>query len=336
MAGKLGSFFARACIAAVSLGAGAASAVPDSGRIPVLLYHTADQSGCGYNNNALVALKKDLQDLKDRNWTVIPAYWVAQWVTGARSSASLPDKVVAITFDDAPETDWINSNPSNCPGGPTSGYKVLTDFVAANPGNSWLPHVSVFAIASPKAREMISLANPAGCTLTPTAGSPTCLSFTDSWWYTAQHSGLMEIYNHSADHDHDAITTQVIDYDFYGNLIRVGGAYTGHNFARIASPSEAGVEVAESAAYISSKIGGAWPDLFAYPFGQYSPYLLDTYFPQNYSAHQTYAAFCLGLDTAMKEFYGGKRYCIPRISWRDSWGRWGDDYLIKILDPSVP
>ncbi len=241
--------------------------------------------------------------------------------------------MVSITFDDGPETDFINSNFPGCPGGATSGYKVLTDFIAANPGMSWYPHVSVFVIASPKAREFISLANPSGCALTPTPGKVTCLAFRDDWWQSAQNTGLMEIYNHSADHDHDAITSQVIDYDFYGNAIRVGGPYTGHNFARMASNAEAGVEVAEAAAFISSKIGGAWPDLFAYPFGQANSFMQDIYFPQKFAEHQTYAAFCLNRDTALKEEHGGKRYCIPRITWKDSWGRWGNDYLINILQP---
>jgi len=58
MSGKLVSFFARVCLAAASLVAGSAYAVTEGGRIPILLYHTADQAGCSYHDNGLVALKK--------------------------------------------------------------------------------------------------------------------------------------------------------------------------------------------------------------------------------------------------------------------------------------
>lgn len=263
-----------------------AFAVSNYADVPVLVYHSWHKQGCTAETNDSLGLASDLETLKSLGFTVVPVYWISQWATGNRDGSTLPDKIVGITFDDGADQDWYDSTTNGC--FTKSMYHVLQDFKNKNPDLPWYsPHASSFVIGSPKAREIIG-------------GE----SMTDEWWYDAHHSGLMEIYNHSADHDHDSIVGPIRETSNYFTMrwiqpgfvsIAAGGYSTGNwngqgDFQGITSFKSATVEVQLSGNYIKSKIG-MYPDLFAYPYGGYTPYLVDKYFPKYSNRHQTYAAF---------------------------------------------
>ena len=131
---------------------------------------------------------------------------------------------------------------------------VLQQFKVARPELPWFsPHASVFVIASPTARAAVGEAN-------------------ETWWLAAQQSGLMEINNHSMDHDYGGLTVSVKETILLGTTIKIPvmGAPAVNSFDRMSTTMQAFNEVVLSSKYIKGKIG-AEPDLFAYPFGQGKP-----------------------------------------------------------------
>lgn len=290
-----------------------------------ILYHSWDVSGCTESTSESVGLENDLETLYNNGYTVVPVYWIAQWVIGDRDGSTLPNKIVGITFDDGNNLDWYGDFRFGCL--VKSFYTVLSEFKDAHPSLPWYsPHAASFVIGSPVARGII-------------AGS----DMTDDWWYDAQNSGLMEIYNHSADHDHTSITSQVYEPDTHFSLPshgRVGtylavrgyhldGDWTGQGtFLDTTSYFISDAEVRGSANYIANEIG-VWPDLFAYPYGGYTPYLVNDYFPSFPGEHNTYAAFSTNPNYVTRS---SNRYTLGRFvrgrDWTSSSG------LIQILTGS--
>ncbi len=291
-----------------------ARALSNSAKVPILVYHTWDSSGCSYDTNSLMALQSDLQTILDAGFFVMPVYWIAEWIVGDRDGSTLPDKVVGITLDDGPDTDW---QETYC--GVGGAYNILSNFKTAHSDvlPTLSPHASAFVIASPSARSAIS--------------SATGKNLDEAWWYSAQNSGVMEVYNHSVDHDHESIYGPLYDpYMNYITLVIAGnvalggdGNYTGQglegHFARINNHDLSYAEVVNAASYIGGKIG-VWPDLFAYPYGNPNSYMTNTFFPSYWSEHMTYAAFCQQEQYATRM---SSRYCIPRITHKVSWNSTG-------------
>ncbi|MGH7962711.1 MAG: polysaccharide deacetylase family protein, partial [Candidatus Binatia bacterium] len=88
-------------------------------------------------------------------------------------------------------------------------------------------------------------------------------------------------------------------------------------------------EVQQAAAYIHQQISSAWPDLFAYPWGQSSNYLRETYFPDFQDQHRTRAAFAAsgGYVTRTSPQWNLPRFVSSSqlVGWQDTEG------LIRIL-----
>ena len=278
-------------------------------RVPILLYHPQ------FVGN-MEALERDLETLHSNGFTVVPVYWLVEWALGRRSNVSLPAKPVGITFDDGDDGNWLKwtapaSEASNTrSSAPTSdlhksGASVLREFKKNHPElPAYSPHVAIFIIASPKARETIST------------------RMSDNWWADAQNSGFAEIYNHGMDHDHTTIREQVWDEEV-GAYIPVSG-YSDGNWTgtlaprRITSYQSCKHHVESSAEYIMRKIG-VWPDLFAHPMGQMSAELRN-YFQTFPAEHRTVAAFCIetigpGAIASNYLTRQSDRWCLPRMSY---------------------
>lgn len=276
--------FRRILCLVVSSAALNAGALSNSAQVPVLLYHSGIVGNpCDYGSVAATALAADLETFHNRGITVVPLYWVAEWALGLRDGSTLPDKVVAITSDDGNVLDFGDQYYPNYPCGPwrTSFRTVFNNFRNNHPGYpDWSPHLSSFVVASSIARDALG----------PGFNS-------DSWWSSAQATGQIEIYNHSTDHDHDAIQSSVPQYDSDPALqinIAVGGYVNGNwsgegSFSRINNYQTSNYEVTKAAQYIYNRIG-VWPDLFAYPYGN-APSGLQDYFWNYWSEHMTLAAF---------------------------------------------
>ena len=293
-----------------------ALAVSNGGKVPILTYHTWMHTGCDYASNAIKALQADLETLDARGWTVVPLAWVAEWVAGDRDGHTLPHKSVAITFDDGSDHDVLDS--SEC-GFLPGGLNVLQAFRDAHPGlPAYSPHVTMFVVASPLARQHIG-------------------GLRDDWWWHCQNAsnGLCAVGNHSADHDAPGIWVRAWDPDLQVDL-RIASVIDGSwdrktgDFTRINSPGTAHAEVFKAAQFIAGKTG-VWPSLFAYPYGQASDYLRQDYFP-NHPEHGTYAAFCRDGRAAVR---GGDRYCIPRFIYGEHW-KTPEGFLRMFPEPDKP
>ncbi|PTL85002.1 polysaccharide deacetylase family protein [Vitiosangium sp. GDMCC 1.1324] len=282
-----------------------AQALPNNAQVPVLYYHSHQTGGagipCTYANTAAIALEQDLQTIRAAGFTVVPLYWVAEWARGLRDGSTLPNKVVAISFDDGADYDWVDWAHPNC-GTLKSFRRVLQEFKANTPGLPWYsPHASSFVIASPVARSVMSYA--------------TGLPMGDWWWAEAQNSGIMEVYNHSTDHDNSHIQGSYWDYAL-STYIPVMGAPGRDNFYRMTSDAQAFTEVASAAAYIQGKIG-VWPDLFAYPNGLGAPgSFIHNWMLGHVGQHQTLAAFCANNAYVSRN---SPPYCMPRFGHPSAW-----------------
>jgi peptidoglycan/xylan/chitin deacetylase (PgdA/CDA1 family) len=271
-------------------------------RIPVLTYHGIDVEGNDYDNNDHVALHEDLETIQAHGSTIVPLRWIAEIVTGDRPA---PDSEtwVALTFDDGSHFDWHDlDHPTN--GRQRSFYNILKDFRHRH-GDDAQPHLHAtsFVIASPEARAQLDRS---------------CLIgkgwWSDDWWPDAVQDGLLDIQNHSWDHCHPTLE-HVCQKD------QIKGS-----FEAIDTHTECRCEIKQAGAYIEQQTG-KWPDLFAYPDGEYSEYLRDHYFPEHADEHRSFAAFgsLAGYVTEV-----ASRWCIPRFVYRANWS--SSNELLTILN----
>ena len=290
-------------------------ALDDNSAVPVLLYHSGTAGpGCNADDTDVLAFARDIEILRQRGYTIVPLLNVVQWRLGIVAGSALPERVATISFDDGHDRDWLNSVPSklrhpnsNCPNLPS---------VRAVSREYQVP-VTFFVIASRVARAQIN---------------PDHLN--DNWWQSAQKNPLFDIGNHSADHEHQRITTATYDPEMGAEVPVAGladGVWQGQsNPLRWTNYATASVEVQAAAEIIESHTE-VWPVLFAHPFGIVSPYVHDTYLPQYQAQHGTLAAFCTEAGTSERLVRkSSDRWCLPRIGHGVSWVT-GDD-LNRMID----
>lgn len=265
-------------------------------RVPVLTYHAHQITGATYETNDLEAFRTDLRTIRRLGFRIVPALWVAEWLTGSRSRRDLR-RSVAITFDDGSDFDFHDLEHPGA-GAQRSMLRSLREF-CAEAGTEAARHASVtsFVIASPQVRAELDAA---------------CLVgrgwMSDDWWPVAQASGLVAIGNHSWDHNHPEASRTCQREQRKGA------------FDAIETEAECDAEVADAARYIAHRIG-RWPVLFAYPGGTASHYLRECYLPEHGARHGTLAAFAADGGYVTRE---SSRWFVPRFvcgaHWRDPSG----------------
>ncbi len=286
---------------------------PDA-KVPILLYHSRHvDEPCTYGHNDLLALEQDLEVLHQEGFTVVPVYWLVEWQLGWRRGDTLPDKPVGLTLDDGYDSDFLERTPNDHPCAPLkSAYTILKEFHEryADELPEHSPHAALFVIASREVRLLLEENH-----------------FQDNWWAAAHHSGLLEVYNHGADHDHPVLEEQVWEPLLEAHLPAAGhadGDWSGKlRPDRIDTLEANSIHIAYAAEYIASRIG-VWPDLFAHPMGRVSNYTRQVYFPNYFREHGTVAAFCTevagrGPQPANYLTRGADRWCLPRLTHGYSW-----------------
>lgn len=213
--------------------------------IPVLVYHSMRIHGIDYQNNDLVALAADLDLFARNDFMVIP-------LRDAISTRRSERKVVALTCDDGGDFDFVDL-PHPTAGMQRSVIGILRDFKNRHVERS--VHITSFVIVSPEARTELD---------------KTCMIgrgwWNDFWWKRAVDTGLMDIGNHSWDHNHDALPVTFHDGTPRGT------------FKSITNQALADGQIRRAAAYLSRKAPNPGMHLFAYPYGESTDYLVNEYF----------------------------------------------------------
>lgn len=238
-------------------------------KIPILSYHSHTIGGRTYETNDHIALYEDLRTIHRLGFRIVPLHWMVEWILDQKED-SLFGRCVAISFDDGADADFYDTNHPQY-GHQTSFFNILVDF-RAEVGVARQPSIQAtsFVIASPDVREELD---------------QRCLreiglrGMSDDWWSVAQRSGLLSIQNHSWDHNHPAANDVCQKDQKKGS------------FSLIDTYAECQGEIRQAAHYIHRRISPAWPELFAYPWGESSEYLRSTYLPSFLGQHHVTAAF---------------------------------------------
>lgn len=254
--------------------------------VPVLTYHGYNVAGVDYSDNDHVALAADLGWLTANGWTIVPLELAVHHLLD-QTGHGLPERCVCLTFDDGTDLDWQDVDFG--PFGRQRGfYGILEDVHRARPDLP-APHATAFVIASAEARSLMS-----DGALQPGHG------MSDQWWASAESSGLMGIGNHSWDHRHPLV---------------VSATDGGGHFFSVDDKPQALQQVVEAGRYIAGRTG-AWPTLFAYPWGQASDYLRREFFPAHIEVHGCRAAF----STEPGHMHAGsERWFLPRYVCGQHW-----------------
>lgn len=235
-----------------------------SQRIPILCYHATNINGNDYATNDHVAFAADLRLIDALGYRIVP---LTQVVDALLLDRKLPDKPVALTFDDGTDFDFHDRvHPAH---GPQRGMlNLMRDFVAER-GASAQPqiHATSFVVASPRARDELDRRSMIG------AGW-----WGDGWWPEAVASGLLDVGNHSWDHNH-ALVTETLPRS------------AADTFRSVDTQALAEYQIRQAHDYIMRTAPNAGADLFAYPFGEANAYLLETYLPRGPERTGVRAAF---------------------------------------------
>lgn len=262
-------------------------------RVPVLTYHSNNVAGNDYADNDHVALAADLRWLHRHRLRIVPLATVVDVLLGDASPRAV-DGAVALSFDDGSWFDWHDIEHPTC--GWQRGFAgILSDFVAAT---AEAAHATSFAIVSPEARVTLDR---------------TCLAgrgwWGDEWWPDATGSGLLSIQSHSWDHNHETLPTTAQHAQRKGT------------FRSIESWADADAQIRQAADWLDRRLAPQRTDLFAYPYGETSDYLLDEYFPRHTREHRVRAAFGTSPEPVTRD---SPRWNLPRYvcghHWRDESG----------------
>lgn len=274
-------------------------------KIPILAYQPMYIHGNDYGNNHLRALASDLEQLTRAGFRILPLHAIVERWLGGRE-AELDGRIVALTCDDAADFAWEDL-PHPSAGPQRSVASVLREFIAANPGKQPDLNATCFEIVSPEARAALDA---------------TCMIgkgwWGDGWWPQAAASGLLQVGNHSWDHNHESLPAGMSSAAWRGT------------FAVVDSKELADREIARAAEYLAARAPNAGAALFAYPYGESNPYLAGEYFPQYGEALGIKAAF-----TAQPAFLepGTSRWEIPRFVCGRDWS--SPDGLAILLEAAT-
>jgi hypothetical protein len=257
-------------------------------RVPVLTYHGINIHGGDYAENDNVALAADLAAIHALGWRVVPLRDVVA-ALGDPVAFSRLARCVALSCDDGAWFDWHDlEHPTAGPQRSFAG--VLRDFRAAT--GAWAG-MTAFVIVSPAARVVLDR---------------TCLVgrgwWGDDWWPEAARGDVLDIQNHSWDHNHSTLPVTAQRDGVRGT------------FANIDTFDEADAEIRQASAWLDAHCPSRRTTLFAYPYGESTDYLVRDYLPTHGAAQGLTAAF----DTtpAFVEVHS-ERWRLPRFVCGHDW-----------------
>lgn len=268
----------------------------------VLTYHSGNISGNEYATNDLIAFCEDLRTLRALGLSIVPLRAVVDALI-TRNWSDLPERVVSIAFDDGLDFDFVELvHPMH--GMQPSMRKIMRQF-AGECGVG--VHATSFVIASPEARASIADREMMGHQW-----------ISDSWWPTAIASGLFHIGNHTWDHLSPSASCDPVETDRRGSSRFIDNWRAADRQVRAARD------------YIERVAPNPGSALLAYPYGDYSDYLVREYLPDASNEHGTLAGFTSsrGVITPSSD-----RWTLPRNMCGRDW-RSPDD-LVALLTRST-
>jgi peptidoglycan/xylan/chitin deacetylase (PgdA/CDA1 family) len=129
-----------------------------------------------------------------------------------------------------------------------------------------------------------------------------CRWWNDDWWEAAEASGLIAVESHGWDHNHDSLARTV--------------ARAPRGAFNLTTSEDARAEIAQASGWLAARRGRPGPVLFAYPYGDASPYLVNDYLPNAMAEHGVYAAFGGGGGPVTA---ASSRWRIPRYVFGAHW-----------------
>lgn len=213
----------------------------------VLTYHSNNVTGSDYASNDHVALAADLQLLFHCDIDVVSLQRLVCCLLGQTDWPARP--AVALSFDDGSWFDWYDLMHPTL--GPQPSFRRI---LAEAP----LPACATsFVIASPEARHQLD---------------HSCLIgqgwWGDEWWPEAAAGQLIQIENHSWDHNHETLNSTVLGDRRKGTFYSVNDEWAAER------------EIVAAKRYIEQRGGGLTSALFAYPYGEASDFLSRDFFPR--------------------------------------------------------
>lgn len=263
--------------------------------VPVLTYHSQGIRGDTPADNDHIALAADLRALRDARYRVVPLDWLADALNGGRRPRTLR-RAVVLTFDDGCDFDVRDLDyPGH--GRQRSFLGILEDFRREAGGAARQLHATAFVIASREARRLIDMGSLFGRGW-----------ISDDWWGETDRDGLIAVENHGWDHNHP-------DLEGEGR----------GDFQRIETHEQCLEQVVRAAGAIEAQTG-RWPRYFAYPFGESSAYLRDTFFPEFPEVHGCRAA--LGTEPG-RVTRDASRWNLPRFVCGRDWS--SPEELLRLI-----
>jgi hypothetical protein len=249
-------------------------------RVAVLSYHSQNIAGNDYRNNDHVAFAADMEQVLKSGIPIVSLWQVACALNG---ECELPPKAVAFSCDDGADFDYFDLCWPEL-GEQKSFATTMRELVRKEQRNS-LPPMTSFVIADPLARQELDRR---------------CLKglgwINDNWWAAAVREGLFHIGNHGWDHRHP-------------DLARYAGVLEGREL-RILDYQTADSQIRRARVFIGERAENPGLNLFAYPFGEWTDYLVGEYFPNFGAEHGVGAAFTTQPEIVHQ---GSNRWLLPRF-----------------------
>jgi peptidoglycan/xylan/chitin deacetylase (PgdA/CDA1 family) len=272
--------------------------------VPVLAYHANNVTDDSYAGNDHRALATDLRLLHEAGWRCVTLDAVLDWQEGQGTADAL-ERCFAVTFDDGSDFDFRDIDHPTC-GLQRSLFNVLGDFSGATGAPA---SAASFVIASPDARVRLD---------------ERCLVgrgwWNDDWWAEANASGVLTIECHGWDHLHPVLD-EVAQRDGLAG-----------DFRRVDTLEDCRRQLRDAASLIARLAGGRRPRCFAYPWGQYSDYLVQDYLPSRREEHGFRAAFTTGPGVVRRS---QDRWRLPRLVCGEAW-RSPEELLSLLVDAQAP
>jgi peptidoglycan/xylan/chitin deacetylase (PgdA/CDA1 family) len=261
----------------------------------ILTYHPIHIDANTYSASDLVALESDLRVIERMGLPVRSLDQIFTAAGSARLMNELEPAVVAITFDDGSEFDFIDRPHPTCGPQRSAGTVLAESARELECLAGARPLASTFVIASPQARAELDRKGYLG------GGY-----WTDSWWRRATGSGVLAIESHSWDHNHPSLARTAQRDNVRGT------------FENIETQAEAEAEIAQSVDYIARRSGRA-PKFFAYPWGQANHFLTREYLPRRGRELGLIAAVSSAPTVSGVVKEDSDRWLLPRVVCGHDW-----------------